>query len=457
MKSNTAVRVFLASQMDIIEERQIFKDTIQKVNSFIGKGPDIYFEVVGWEDDVLPNAGIDAQDVVNNQIKQVYDIFVGLFKSRIGTKTHRSISGTVEEYKLAQLRRKSNPDLRIMCYFFEADKNEAEGIQDLKAKMNNDGILYVENLIQQVFTETLFKHFSQMILQYAKTYREIKRERNKPEIDQSVAVAIVIDEKVLLVKRSLSSTVGSGMWQIPGGKVDAGESPLNAAEREICEELGLYLDEVAFIHVSTIKTKNLKNNNMMNLFLYMYRANDTLLSDIALNSENEEWEMLPLSSIISDSKVYLGYNKQLITILWRELFITAPLETLLEYIRTFPDRKLPSTIGNHSSLTSTMIYAFLSMAGLVHFSPEPVMASSYSERIIEELVSLSRNNIPLFENTNFDSLRDLNLSDDEFPSLQMHREKLFFSHKSLMSVLSCKAPLKNGRRNVADVIIFGRV
>ena len=86
MKANTAVRVFLASPMDVVEERQLFKRTVEKVNNVIGRNLGIYFEVVGWEDDVLPDAGIDAQDVVNSQIKQDYDVFVALFKSRVGTK-----------------------------------------------------------------------------------------------------------------------------------------------------------------------------------------------------------------------------------------------------------------------------------------------------------------------------------------------------------------------------------
>lgn len=455
MKTNTAVRVFLASPMDIIEERKTFKDTIQKVNSVIGKSLGVYFEVVGWEDDVLPDAGVDAQDVVNSQIKQDYDVFVGLFRSRIGTKTHRSLSGTIEEYELAQMKRKSNPDLRIMCYFFDLPDCENEDIQKLKQRMNSDGVLYVEDLKLNSFAELVFKHFSQMLLQFAKTYGSIKKEQKKVQGDQSVAVAIIVDEGVVLVRRGPISTIGAGMWQIPGGKVDEQETPKCAAQRELREELNLDIDKDSLTLISEIQTKNIKNNNAMNLLLYTYRADETILSNIVLNSENAEWELVPISSVMYDSRIYLGDNKQLMTILWRELYFVAPLETLLEHVKSSPHKNIPPLIGIYPSVVSNMMYAFLSAIGLIHFSPNPIFASNYAEQIIEEIVCLSRSNIPLFENTNVDALRNLHLPNEEFPNLQMHRERMLFSHKSLMSVLSCKAPLKNGRRNVADVLIFG--
>lgn len=66
-----------------------------------------------------------------------------------------------------------------------------------------------------------------------------------------VAVAIIYDEagKVLITQRGLQSTF-AGLWEFPGGKVEANESDVQALTREIKEELGLdvlaheYLGEV---------------------------------------------------------------------------------------------------------------------------------------------------------------------------------------------------------------------
>lgn len=50
--------------------------------------------------------------------------------------------------------------------------------------------------------------------------------------------AIVIrDNKILMVKRSLPP--GKGLWAIPGGRVELGETLQEAAEREVKEETGV--------------------------------------------------------------------------------------------------------------------------------------------------------------------------------------------------------------------------
>ena len=49
------------------------------------------------------------------------------------------------------------------------------------------------------------------------------------------------DGRVLMQRRRLGSEHG-GLWEFPGGKVEAGETPQIAALREIEEELGVRLD-----------------------------------------------------------------------------------------------------------------------------------------------------------------------------------------------------------------------
>jgi len=46
----------------------------------------------------------------------------------------------------------------------------------------------------------------------------------------------------LLVTRRPSTTVYAGYWELPGGKVDAGESPAAALVREFAEELGITIE-----------------------------------------------------------------------------------------------------------------------------------------------------------------------------------------------------------------------
>ncbi len=54
-----------------------------------------------------------------------------------------------------------------------------------------------------------------------------------------VAVALVdVDGRVLLAQRPAGKPM-AGLWEFPGGKVDAGETPEGALIRELAEELGI--------------------------------------------------------------------------------------------------------------------------------------------------------------------------------------------------------------------------
>ncbi|MFQ5518438.1 MAG: (deoxy)nucleoside triphosphate pyrophosphohydrolase [Mariprofundus sp.] len=54
----------------------------------------------------------------------------------------------------------------------------------------------------------------------------------------ALIVAFNNEGQVLLLKRDESQHCG-GLWSFPGGKVEANESPKNAAKRELKEETGL--------------------------------------------------------------------------------------------------------------------------------------------------------------------------------------------------------------------------
>lgn len=77
-----------------------------------------------------------------------------------------------------------------------------------------------------------------------------------------VAVAIIVDEenRVLITRRPLHAPHG-GMWEFPGGKLEAEELPSSALIREIKEEVGIDILDYSFlgevIHNYGTKTVNL--------------------------------------------------------------------------------------------------------------------------------------------------------------------------------------------------------
>lgn len=66
----------------------------------------------------------------------------------------------------------------------------------------------------------------------------------------AVCVAVWQDNKILLVRRARAPN--QGLWALPGGKVEAGETISEAAIREVSEETGLRITPKAVFHIKEI-------------------------------------------------------------------------------------------------------------------------------------------------------------------------------------------------------------
>jgi len=67
----------------------------------------------------------------------------------------------------------------------------------------------------------------------------MKMDRTFTAARVGVGAVVITDGKVLLVQRG--SAPGKGLWAIPGGAVEVGETLQAAAEREILEETGVVI------------------------------------------------------------------------------------------------------------------------------------------------------------------------------------------------------------------------
>lgn len=76
---------------------------------------------------------------------------------------------------------------------------------------------------------------------------------DRPRPDPAdIALAIAIDGDRLLVSRRPAGAHLEGLWEFPGGKVEAGEEPAAAARRELAEETGIEAGDLeplcVFVH-----------------------------------------------------------------------------------------------------------------------------------------------------------------------------------------------------------------
>jgi 8-oxo-dGTP pyrophosphatase MutT (NUDIX family) len=67
-----------------------------------------------------------------------------------------------------------------------------------------------------------------------------------------VHLLLVRDSEVLLSLRRDTNPRFDGCWHLPSGKLDAGESVLDAAVREAEEEIGVLIDRADLRHAHTI-------------------------------------------------------------------------------------------------------------------------------------------------------------------------------------------------------------
>lgn len=121
-KNVTKYSIFLGSPSDLEEERVEVENAIKELNIIYGNRNNLILDVLKWETHSAPGVTESyTQNIINEDIGQDYDIFIGLIWQKFGTKTNVANSGTEEEFLNALKRFKNKENIQILFYF----KNKA--------------------------------------------------------------------------------------------------------------------------------------------------------------------------------------------------------------------------------------------------------------------------------------------------------------------------------------------
>jgi len=167
----TKYKLLIASPSDLKDERSAIDDVIQELNLTYGNRNGLVIEAVKWETHTAPAIGLtkSTQDIVDNDLGDDYDLFIGMLWKKFGTPTENYGSGTEQEFRRALERFQNYPNsLQILFYFKMAgtlsispsdlDPRELIKILDFKDDLGKNNVYYFEYSAIEDFQKFLRIH-----------------------------------------------------------------------------------------------------------------------------------------------------------------------------------------------------------------------------------------------------------------------------------------------------------
>jgi hypothetical protein len=163
----------------------------------MGKSLGVSFELIRWETHTHPAFGGDPQTIINDQLGEDYDIFIGILWSRFGTPTPRALSGTAEEFNRAVSRTQNGrPD--VMIYFKDApiapskiDAQQLNRVAEFKQSLANSGLFSVfEDSLS--FQSSLRAHLSTLAQKYLRTQPQTPTQQNPRRLMVMMPISVIL-------------------------------------------------------------------------------------------------------------------------------------------------------------------------------------------------------------------------------------------------------------------------
>ena len=143
--------IFLSSPSDVDDERQFILEAARDWNALRSHQTGTFLNILTWEDAVAPRLSDRAQTVINDEIGDTYDVYLGLMWGRFGTPTGVADSGTVEEFERALDRYRSGDTVRLAMLFktndiplAHLDGAQFDKVKEFKKRFAAEGGMYGE-------------------------------------------------------------------------------------------------------------------------------------------------------------------------------------------------------------------------------------------------------------------------------------------------------------------------
>lgn len=105
------------------------------------------------------------------------------------------------------------------------------------------------------------------------------------------------DDRLLLLQRSRDDSYNPGLWEFPGGKVDAGEELVEGLKREVFEETGLEIElSSTSTHVESELIQGGKYSGR--LYVALFHSARRLSGELSISNEHEAYTWLDTNSAL---------------------------------------------------------------------------------------------------------------------------------------------------------------
>lgn len=139
----TVIPIMIASPGDVLNERRAARDVISAWNDIHSLSTKMILTSVGWDTHASPDLGGRAQALINDRVLKDCDLLVGIFWTRLGTPTGKSVSGSAEE--IEQHIAAGKP---AMVYFSKmpvaldsVDPRQYQALKDFKKWCESKGLI----------------------------------------------------------------------------------------------------------------------------------------------------------------------------------------------------------------------------------------------------------------------------------------------------------------------------